>query len=432
MRVDADGDRDGDPIILLHGGGQTRHSWRNAAKALASIGLYVIRPDLRGHGESDWARNGEYALSDFAADIAAMSRQCSRLPVIVGASLGGLASLLAIGSSTVPLARALILVDVALNLSGDGVGRIRDFMGSYETGFASPEEAAQAVAKYLPHRSRRPDASNLMRNLRRGEDGLYRWHWDPAFFAAQEFSSTQPDSLLEATRKISVPTLLVRGSLSEVVSDESIRHLAAVLPSIEVVNVADATHMVVGDNNDAFNAVIVEFLKRIPSLSLGPLVGVEPQLLRKGMGCFATGVTVITTRDENDMPLGFTANSVASVSLDPPLLLFCLGKNSVTVDALRHRSGFVVNVLKEDQTAVSAAFARRALDKFEGIDWVESVEGLPVLKDCLANLECRIHDIFDGGDHHVFVGNVRRVNCDPQSSPLLFFGGKYAKLDASA
>ena len=140
-------------------------------------------------------------------------------------SLGGLAGLLAEGSATEPLLSALVLVDIAPRLELPGVSRIVGFMTAHPNGFASLEEAAEAVSAYLPHRPRPNDLGGLAKNLRTGKDGRYRWHWDPAFLSGDcninpaEFT----DRMLGCSKRLSIPTLLVRGGLSDVLSEEACR-----------------------------------------------------------------------------------------------------------------------------------------------------------------------------------------------------------------
>src|SRR5687767_270549 len=154
LAADAYGDPDGRPVVLLHGGGQTRHAWHHTAGQLAAAGNHVLNVDLRGHGDSDWSPDGDYTFHRFAADVAAVAHQCVRPPALVGASLGGIASLLAAGEAPPDdvIATALVLVDVAPRTEQQGVDRIRAFMRRGLSGFASLEEAADAIASYNPHR----------------------------------------------------------------------------------------------------------------------------------------------------------------------------------------------------------------------------------------------------------------------------------------
>ena len=188
LRGDAWGSAEDPPAILLHGGGQTRHAWAGTAETLARAGWYAISLDQRGHGESDWAADGDYDRMRYADDVADVASALDAKPVLVGASLGGISSLLAIDRvhsgkhpAPDPLARALVLVDIATRMEPEGLDRIFEFMQAAPDGFASLEEAADAVAGYNPHRPRPKDLSGLKKNLREGADGRWRWHWDPRF-----------------------------------------------------------------------------------------------------------------------------------------------------------------------------------------------------------------------------------------------------------
>lgn len=261
---DALGDRDAQPVVLLHGGGQTRHAWGGAQAALARAGFYALAMDARGHGDSQWAPDGDYLLASFAADLLAIARSLPRPPAVVGASLGGLTALLAQATEADALA-AVVLVDVAPRMEPEGVARIIGFMMERATeGFATLEDAADAIAAYLPHRPRPKDLSGLAKNLRLGDDGRYRWHWDPKFIFRSEPGDPHMmrQRLEDAARSLRVPTLLVRGGMSDVLSDEAAAEFRALAPDAEYVDVAGAAHMIAGDKNDAFNDAVVEFLNR--------------------------------------------------------------------------------------------------------------------------------------------------------------------------
>lgn len=282
LRIEASGgvalaaDEAGDPadpaVLLFHGGGQTRHAWGGALHALASRGWHALSFDLRGHGDSDWSPDGVYDLDWFSGDVAAVAARFAR-PVLVGASLGGISSLAAIGESPTPIASGLVLVDVAPRIEATGVNRIREFMGLGVEGFDSLEAVADAVATYLPNRKRPSDLSGLRKNVRQRDDGKWVWHWDPRFFnrigrgndAGEPTAGplTPFDRLADASRKVTVPTLLVRGGASDVVSPEGAAELRQLIPHAETVDVAGAGHMVAGDRNDRFNDAVIEFLDRV-------------------------------------------------------------------------------------------------------------------------------------------------------------------------
>ncbi len=267
LAADAYGPDDGPPVVLLHGGGQTRHAWDGTARLLGAKGWRAITVDLRGHGDSDWSASGDYGLDDFAADVRAVAGAQARPPVLIGASLGGLSSLVAIADAPDPdaVAAGLVLVDVAPRLETAGITRIADFMLGHLDGFASLDEVADAVAAYNPHRPRPTDLSGLRKNVRQRDDGRWYWHWDPQFLQGgrtdEPRSFTNEDRLEFAARALRLPTLLVRGRQSDVLSEEGARRLLSLTPHARYVDVGDAGHMVAGDRNDVFNDAVVAFLR---------------------------------------------------------------------------------------------------------------------------------------------------------------------------
>ncbi|HXY95045.1 MAG TPA: alpha/beta hydrolase [Acidimicrobiia bacterium] len=268
LRADEFGDPSDPPVVLLHGGGQTRFAWGTTPRVLADRGWHAFRVDLRGHGESEWPDDGDYSLWAFADDTRALAASMPSRPVLVGASLGGLSSMVAIGESSEPVARALVLVDVAPTMEESGKERIGAFMREHvETGFGSLDEVADAIAAYNPHRPRPSNLSGLQKNVRRRDDGRWVWHWDPRFMTQSpdetrsSFAST--DRLRDAARNLDVPVLLVRGRMSDLLSEEGAKELLELVPHAEYADVAGAGHMVAGDRNDLFNDAIVGFLDRL-------------------------------------------------------------------------------------------------------------------------------------------------------------------------
>ncbi len=247
-------------MLFLHGGGQTRHAWGAAAAAVARTGARCVSLDHRGHGDSGWAADGNYELETFAGDVVAVAAQLGRPPAVVGASLGGLAGLMAEGERG-PVLRALVLVDVAPRMEQDGVRRIVSFMDTGIDGWASLDDAADAIAAYLPHRRRPRDLGGLAKNLKQGADGRWRWHWDPRFVRRDRADpGFSHERLQAAARRITAPTLLVRGRMSDVLSEEGARELRELIPHAAYADVAGASHMVAGDDNDAFTSAVIEFL----------------------------------------------------------------------------------------------------------------------------------------------------------------------------
>ena len=270
--------REGPPVLLLHGGGQTRHAWRATAIAIARAGRVAYALDQRGHGNSDRVASGAYAFDDFAADARvvadALAERAGVRPVVIGASLGGIAALLAEGAAKragrPAVFAALVLVDITPRLDRAGIGKIQAFMSAHSgAGFGSIAEAADAVAAYLPHRPQPGSHEGLKRNLRLHPDGRWRWHWDPRFIETARSAIQGRDAIEEvleaAAAKLTLPTLLVRGGSSELVQKTHARAFLDLVPHAEYVDVAGAHHMVAGDRNDQFSVAILDFLRRLPS-----------------------------------------------------------------------------------------------------------------------------------------------------------------------
>lgn len=156
--------------------------------------------------------------------------------------------------------------------------------------------------------------------------------------------------------------------------------------------------------------------------------GSDPRTLRDALGCFATGVTVVTCFDEAGCPFGITANSFTSVSLDPPLLLVNVHKAAASARALTAARHFAVNVLQTGQRPASIRFSTRDEDRFGPNDWSPGEFGAPVLGGSLSVFECERHAVHDGGDHHIVIGQVLKASFDPTLDPLLYFRGSYRRL----
>jgi pimeloyl-ACP methyl ester carboxylesterase len=269
LAADAYGPDDGPPVLLFHGGGQTRHAWGGTARMLGDKGWRATTVDLRGHGDSEWAGpEAGYSLDAFAADVRAVAAGQSQPPVLIGASLGGLSSLVAIAEAPAgtTVASGLVLVDVAPRLEEEGIARIAEFMLGNLDGFASLDDVADAVAAYNPHRPRPSDLSGLRKNVRLCDDGRWYWHWDPRFLLGgrtdEPRSLRSEDRLDDAARALTLPTLLIRGRQSDVLSEDGARHLMSLVPHARYVDVGGAGHMVAGDRNDAFNDAVVDFLRQ--------------------------------------------------------------------------------------------------------------------------------------------------------------------------
>ena len=263
IAADAYGDPSHNPVLFMHGGGQTRHAWGGAAASLAEHGWYTISMDHRGHGDSGWSEDANYELDYFVEDFHTVQEQIGRRMVVCGASLGGRTALLGLGGGNQELTSALILVDIAPKTEPKGVARIQQFMRANLDGFPDLEAAADAVAAYREHRSRPKDISGLKKNLRLKADGRWYWHWDPKYIDRRDREDpSRVERVREVTPNIKVPTLLIRGGSSDVVSPEGVKDFLELLPTAQFIDVADAGHMVAGDKNDIFTDAVMEFLER--------------------------------------------------------------------------------------------------------------------------------------------------------------------------
>ncbi len=261
LAASACGPTNGQPVLLFHGGGQTRHAWSNTLQALGNAGYRAIAFDHRGHGDSDWSAS--YEIEQFRDDVLHLCQQLPQKPFLVGASLGGIAGMLANTLAKEEISRALVLVDVAPRSNPAGITRILNFMASNPDGFANLQEAAEAVTAYQPQRKQRSDPNGLQKNLRQRENGRWYWHWDPKaldYFQMDAGKRMTADILYAAAEKLTQPVLLVRGSLSDVIDIDIKEEFQQRMPHAQVADVSGAGHMVAGDRNDIFSQTILEFL----------------------------------------------------------------------------------------------------------------------------------------------------------------------------
>jgi pimeloyl-ACP methyl ester carboxylesterase len=256
------GPPDAPTVVLLHGGGQTRHSWSAEQRLLARAGFQALAYDARGHGDSDWSPDGDYSAPTLAEDLLTVLATLSGPIALIGASMGGMSSFYAVGSAQEKIADALVLVDIVPNTVPAGVERILRFMTAHPEGFATLEEAVTAVAAYNPHRPPSDKSDGLMRNLRLRDDGRLYWHWDPQLLDGRTGSPTMRDFAETLAPRVTLPTLLVRGTKSDILDDGGVAEFQRLLPQLETVTVAGAGHMVVGDDNSNFHEGIIHFIER--------------------------------------------------------------------------------------------------------------------------------------------------------------------------
>ncbi|HLS76043.1 MAG TPA: alpha/beta hydrolase [Nocardia sp.] len=267
LAADRFGPEDGPLVIFLHGGGQTRHSWKKTGAILAADGLRVITLDARGHGDSQWAPDRDYSRAVLVEDLVEVLDQlgvtADNGAVIVGASMGGITGLLATAHPRGAGIHALVLVDIVTRPEPQGVERVLNFLGRYRDGFDTVEQAADAVAEYMPHRPRPASNEGLLRNLRH-RDGRWYWHWDPDMIAgrARDADTDIMARVLEpAARALRIPVMLVRGRMSDVVSEEAVAEFLDQVPHAQVVEIGNAAHTAAGDDNDAFTDAVADFVR---------------------------------------------------------------------------------------------------------------------------------------------------------------------------
>jgi len=264
---DSWGPPNGPLVLLQHGGGQTRHAWRGAGKTLGEAGYHAVAFDARGHGDTDWAPDGNYSQDIMVRDLKCVITDLgNQRPVLVGASLGGGTSLVAVGERHVD-ATALVLVDVAPNIEVQGVENIHVFMSQNPEGFDSLEEVSKAIASYQPHRVRPRNLDGLGKNVRLGRNGKFYWHWDPQFRAAEFDLELRTRRLEACSVNLGLPTLLVRGCLSDLLSEAGAQAFLKLCPRAEYACISSAGHMVAGDRNDIFATAVIEFLSRVVPIS---------------------------------------------------------------------------------------------------------------------------------------------------------------------
>lgn len=382
VRLEADqlGMPDDPAVLLLHGNGETRAMWDDVAEALVMAGRSVVRLDLRGHGASDRPADGRYDREAYAEDIRAVLAQMAARPVIVGSSLGAWSAMVALGENGAHLASALVLVDIPSPL---------DCVAS-----------AQSVTG----------------------------NWDPRI--RQGFGAAEARDWLELQAPaIALPTLVIRQSqLSAPLADKLA--ILQSMPDVEIRQSEDAAPGEAFARTEEFSALLLEFLeRRAPREPLAYRSGSDPRTLRDALGCFATGVTIITATAADGHPVGLTANSFTSVSLDPALLLACIDNRAQSLETLATAEHFAVNVLHIGQQPTSNRFATRGIeDRFAGIGWQPGEWGSPLITGSLASFECRRQDMHPAGDHHILIGEVKKATFEPRRDPLLYFRGRYRRL----
>ncbi|HEY9092532.1 alpha/beta fold hydrolase [Parasphingorhabdus sp.] len=392
IEAEALGAEDDPAVLLVHGAGQTRKVWASLAEGLQRAGRRVISLDLRGHGGSEWPEDARYDFEAFVEDLRAVLAQMGTRPVVVASTFGGWIACAALEREAALLASGLVLVDLPVNPDPDILGRIG---------------------------KRLREASNIMPD---------QAQWDARLLEALD-TSDMTQRLTGVAANITVPTLYVRGGISKLASHSDATDFVAQLPEGELAEIDDIAMVVTDDRIDALGSHLIDFLeRRAPRSSPEYREGSDARTFRDALGCFATGVTVVTAIGPDGTPIGLTANSFTSVSLDPPLLLVCIANDAGSAPVLREAERFAVNVLQIGQQPTSNRFAGKGEDRFAATPWEVGEYGTPVLKGSLSSFECERQNIHDGGDHFILVGRVLKAIFEPRRDPLLYFRGKYRKL----
>jgi flavin reductase (DIM6/NTAB) family NADH-FMN oxidoreductase RutF/pimeloyl-ACP methyl ester carboxylesterase len=372
IRLESDdiGSADDPSIILLHGPGQTRQDWEDVAVALRTAGRHAINIDMRGHGGSEWPDDGRYDFTAYVEDVRAVLAQMRTRPVVVAAMQSGWVAAAALAEDAVTLAAGLVLVDLTEELAPPALDSSR-----FDTRLLE-----------------RLDVTGI------------------------------PEKMAESAAQLAIPVLSISGAFG---GSGKTHPLIASLPNAEAVEIEGSGL----DRTESLNALLLDFLERkqprfVPEFREGS----DARTFRDALGCFATGVTIITAMGADGNPVGLTANSFTSVSLDPPLLLVCVANSAGSAPVLRSAERFAVNVLQIGQQPTSNRFAGKGEDRFANTPWEVGEFGTPVLTGSLSSFECARDALHDGGDHFILVGRVLKAMFEPRRDPLLYFRGKYRRL----
>lgn len=418
------------PVLLLPPSGQTKEFWYGSAAALANAGRYAICIDLRGHGDSGHSPEGKYDLEVYSADLQLVLAGLPSRAFVVAAGLSALIAIQAVGDGAPNLVSGMALMDANIWIDQAVAKRMGDSMRSRITSFSDPEKVVAAIAAAYPAEPRPELTDRILSAYTRSEDGGLVWRGDARVLSSDRDMSEMEKSLTDAATRIATSVTLIRGSLNETVTGETVQRLQSLIKGAEIAEVEGAGHYAAIDREDAFNSILLDFLERkAPRQPLQYISGSEPRILRDALGCFGTGVTIVTTIDDEGNPLGLTANSFTSVSLDPPLVLFSLAKSSANLETFEKVGRFAINVLHIGQQPAAWRFTQRDVDRFEGVDWAVHEEGgSPILAESLASFDCSTYAIHDGGDHLIFVGKVNHAWFEPHRDPLLYFRGRFQRL----
>jgi pimeloyl-ACP methyl ester carboxylesterase/flavin reductase (DIM6/NTAB) family NADH-FMN oxidoreductase RutF len=391
----------GEPLVFIHGVGLNADAWRPQIEAFATT-QRVIAIDMLGHGGSATPPE-DATLESYVEQLRQLLDDLDiKAATIVGHSMGGL---VALGFALRHPSRTLRVAVLNSVYDRDSASR------------AAVEARAREIAK-------RGTAGNVDEPLRRwfGQENadpgiisqVKAWlsSVDPQSYAiAYRIFASSDDAFIGRLGDLSVPALFATGSLDPNSTPAMARAMAAAAPRGQALILEGQRHMMNLVDPAAVNQALGQLLAQ-------PAERIDPRELRAAFGTFMTGVTVVTTRDTTGAPRGFTANSFTSVSLDPPLLLICIGRTAASCATFTDASGFAVNILAEQQKDISGIFASKRSDKFSAVPWHPASSGNPLIDGAVAWFDCARANVIEAGDHVILV----------DANPLGYARGGYVTL----
>ncbi|MEP1495794.1 alpha/beta fold hydrolase [Pseudophaeobacter sp.] len=411
----------GEALVLIHGVGMQSAAWAPQIEALSKTHR-VLSLDMPGHGGSSALAEGA-DLPTYVAWLHAALGALNLGPVnLAGHSMG---ALIAGGfACTHPqMLRRVALINGVFRRSDPARSAVLARAGEIKAGRVDLETPLSRWFGDSP-------AEQQARTQ------VARWlsQVDLTGYATAYGAFARGDATYaKAWPQIACPLLALTGdadpnstpAMARAMADLAQNGTAEILPGRHMVNLTDP---------DAVTKSLNRWLRRpTPNIKETPMAPapLDPRALRDAFGTFLTGVTVVTSHDDTGTPLGFTANSFASVSLDPPLVLVCLANSSRNFETLTQAAGFAVNILAEDQKDISNTFARPAEDRFAAVDWQIGPQGSPILAGVSAWFDCSMHKTVEAGDHVILIGQVEAF--DTSTAPGLGYArGAYVTPAAEA
>jgi len=400
----------GEAVVLIHGVGLSADAWQPQIDHLSKTHR-VVAIDMPGHGASDRPA-ADATLGDFVDGIA---RLLDDLRIekanIVGHSMGGLVALgfaLAHPARTLRLAVLNSVYRRSAEQRAAVEARAQDIVKS-----ASVGDVSLPLSRWFGPRQHWPAVAHDVETWLSAADPV-------GYRVAYKLFAQSDEAFVGKLNALPMPALFATGSLDQNSTPDMSNAMAAETVRGSALVIDGARHMMNLTHADEVNAALVRLLQM-------PLAGIDSKDLRRAFGAFMTGVTVVTTKDDEGLLRGFTANSFSSVSLDPPLLLVCLSKASASCAAFSQGRGFAVNILSEAQKDVSGVFASRRPDKFAHVDHRPSASGNPVIAGSVAWFDCTRQESIDAGDHVILIGRVQSYS-HGAGAPLGYARGGYFNL----